>query len=209
MSINGKNEKAILLSGFEPFGGEKINPSWEAVKTFDGAIVGDYHVRTFRLPVSFKKAKNKVCQVLKDSNPDFYIAFGQAGGITRIQLERIGLNLMDARIPDNDGYKPRDVPIFEDAPLAYRSTIDLNELKKALRCAKIPVKISNHAGAYVCNLVLFTALHCSKKYDLKTKVGFVHVPFIFEQILGRDRPAFPLEYVIKAIKIILETLQKI
>ncbi len=208
MTLKNKHRKLILLSGFEPFGGEKINPSWEAVKTFEGTIIGDYLVKTLRLPVSFEKAKNEVCRVLKDTNPDFYIAFGQAGGITRIQLERIGLNLMDARIPDNDGYKPKDSSIFENAPLAYKSTIDLDRIKKALMNAKIPVKISNHAGTYVCNLVLFTALHCASKYNLKTKVGFVHVPFIFEQTLGRDSPAFPLEYVIKAIRIILETLVK-
>ena len=201
-----KSYKIILLSGFEPFGGEKINPSWEVVRNFQDEKIGDYKIEVTQLPVSFKKAKSIIWDTLTNMNPDYYIALGQAGGITKIQFERIALNLMDARIPDNDKYKPEDQPIFQDAPLAYRTNIPIKKLRDELLNAKIPATISNHAGAYVCNLVFFTALHATYSKNLKTKVGFIHIPFIFEQVLNKNSPSFPLEYVKKALKIVLKKL---
>ena len=198
--------KIIILSGFEPFGGEKINPSWETIKKFSGEQIKNYEIKTILLPVAYKRAREIVYNTILETKPDFFIGFGQAGGITRIQLERIALNLMDSKSPDADKYVAKGEKIFSDGPLAYEATIPLEKIYEKIKREEIPVKISNHAGAYVCNLVFYTARYCVDKNSLKTKVGFIHLPYLFQQILNKDRPGFPIEYLEKAVNIVLETL---
>ncbi len=199
----------ILLSGFEPFGGEKINPSWEAVKKFKETMINGYKVEVFQLPVSFIKAREIIYEKLTKVEPDFFITLGQAGGVTKLHIETIALNVMYSKKPDNEKFIPKGQAIFDNAPLAYRINLNAELLVEKLLQAGIPAKISFHAGTYVCNLVLYTSLHAIHKEKLRTKTAFIHVPYIFQQILNKDRPAFPLEYIEKGVRVILETITKI
>lgn len=198
--------RIILLSGFEPFGGEKINPSWETVKKFDSSMIREYEAKALLLPVSYERARKLVCEKILEIKPHYFIGFGQAGGITRIQLERIALNLMDSNLPDADKYVAKGEKIFSDGPLAYSATIPITKIYERIKSAGIPVRISNHAGTYVCNLVFYTARYCVDKNSLDTKVGFIHLPYLFQQVLNRDKPGFPLEYLEKSVEILLNTL---
>ena len=201
-------EKKIVLTGFEPFGGEKINPSWEIVKTFNGEKIFGFKIKAFRLPVSYKRAREMVLRILNGEKPQIFIGFGQAGGRARISLERVALNLMDGEKPDVDGYRPRGELIFKDAPLAYFTNINVDKIVDILREEGYPVTVSNHAGAYICNLVFFTAFYARDKFGLDSKIGFIHVPYSIEQILKKERPGLPLDYMRSVAKRALELIVK-
>ncbi|WP_175059339.1 pyroglutamyl-peptidase I [Thermococcus sp. 2319x1] len=190
----------VLVTGFEPFGGEKINPSWEAVKGLPEKIENAEIIK-HQLPVSFRGVKEKLLKIIEDVKPDVVILTGQAGGRVNITVERVAINVMDARMEDNEGYKPEDEPIFEDAPAAYFATIPVKRIVKALRENKIPSMVSNSAGTYVCNTAMYTALHYIAVNGLEAKAGFIHVPYIPEQVLEKPQPSMSLEMIRKAIEI--------
>jgi len=193
----------VLVTGFEPFGGEKINPSWEAVKELPEKI-GNAEIIKHQLPVSFKGVKEKLPKIIEDVRPDVVVLTGQAGGRVNITVERVAINVMDARMEDNEGYKPEDEPIFEDAPAAYFATIPVKRIVNALRENKIPAMVSNSAGTYVCNTAMYTALHYIATNGLEAKVGFIHVPYIPEQVLEKPQPSMSLEMIRKAIEIAIK-----
>jgi len=193
----------VLVTGFEPFGGEKINPSWEAVKGLPEEIEGAEIVKR-QLPVSFKKVREMLPALIDDVKPDIVILTGQAGGRANITVERVAINVMDARMEDNEGYKPEDEPIFENAPAAYFATIPIKRIVKALRENRIPAMVSNTAGTYVCNTAMYTALHYISSNGLKAKAGFIHVPYIPEQVLEKPQPSMSLEMIRKAIEIAIK-----
>ncbi|ALV62540.1 Pyrrolidone-carboxylate peptidase [Thermococcus sp. 2319x1] len=190
----------VLVTGFEPFGGEKINPSWEAVKGLPEKIKNAEIIK-HQLPVSFKGVKEKLPKIIEDVKPDVVILTGQAGGRVNITVERVAINVMDARMEDNEGYKPEDEPIFEDAPAAYFATIPVKRIVKALRENKIPSMVSNSAGTYVCNTAMYTALHYIAVNGLEAKAGFIHVPYIPEQVLEKPQPSMSLEMIRRAVEI--------
>lgn len=193
----------VLVTGFEPFGGEKINPSWEAVKGLPEKIE-DAEIIKHQLPVSFKGVKEKLPKIIEDIRPDVVVLTGQAGGRVNITVERVAINIMDARMEDNEGYKPEDEPIFEDAPAAYFATIPIKRIVKALKENKIPAMVSNSAGTYVCNTAMYTALHYISTNGLNAKAGFIHVPYIPEQVLEKPQPSMSLEIIRKAIEIAIK-----
>ncbi|MCO6040752.1 pyroglutamyl-peptidase I [Thermococcus alcaliphilus] len=193
----------VLVTGFEPFGGEKINPSWEAVKELPEKI-GNAEIIKHQLPVSFKGVKEKLPKIIEDVRPDVVVLTGQAGGRVNITVERVAINVMDARMEDNEGYKPEDEPIFEDAPAAYFATIPVKRIVNALRENKIPAMVSNSAGTYVCNTAMYTALHYIAINGLEAKAGFIHVPYIPEQVLEKPQPSMSLEMIRKAIEIAIK-----
>ncbi|WP_087037972.1 pyroglutamyl-peptidase I [Thermococcus litoralis] len=193
----------VLVTGFEPFGGEKINPSWGAVKELPEKI-GNAEIIKHQLPVSFKGVKEKLPKIIEDVRPDVVVLTGQAGGRVNITVERVAINVMDARMEDNEGYKPEDEPIFEDAPAAYFATIPVKRIVNALRENKIPAMVSNSAGTYVCNTAMYTALHYIATNGLEAKVGFIHVPYIPEQVLEKPQPSMSLEMIRKAIEIAIK-----
>ena len=196
----------VLVTGFEPFGEEKVNPSWEAVKMLPD-VVGDAEIVKYQLPVSFKKVRELLPEIISKEKPEVIILTGQAGGRVNITVERVAINVMDSTKEDNDGYKPEDEPIFEDAPAAYFSTLPIKRIVRALRENKIPAMVSNTAGTYVCNTAMFTALHYVATNDLNAKAGFIHVPYIPEQVLEKNAPSMPLEMIKRAIEIaIVKTL---
>ena len=187
--------KRILMTGFEPFGGQKINPSWQAVQ----GVTAPEGVELIRreLPVRWYDTSAAVKALIDGLHPDAVLLTGQAGGAERIRVERVGLNLRDAGAADNAGIVVRDTPVIENAPTAYFSTFAYKEILAALTNAGLPAAYSFSAGAYLCNEALYTTLHLLPE----AKCGFIHLPFLPEQ---SDRHfTLPLEKQILALQLVL------
>lgn len=180
MTRASHTEPVVLLTGFEPFGGEAVNPSWRAVARLDDARVGGHRVATRSLPTAFAASLKALQEALDHLQPACVIAVGQAGGRSAISLERVAINLIDARIPDNDGAQPIDQPVVAGGPSAYFSTLPLKSMLVALREAGIPADISFSAGTYVCNHVFYGLRHALGEHT-GVRAGFVHVPYLPEQ----------------------------
>jgi len=191
-----------LLTGFEPFGGDALNPSWSAVRLLASRRDGpaDLHVR--ELPVTFAGAGPALETALDEVSPDIVIAVGLAGGEERIRVERVAINLDDARIPDNAGAQPIDAPILEDGPAAYFATLPVKAAVAAIEARGIPAYVSQTAGTFVCNHVFYLLQH-----TLATRPGirggFVHVPYTPEMVEGSGRPAMPVESIADALDAVL------
>ncbi|NJE11005.1 pyroglutamyl-peptidase I [Thermococcus sp. MAR1] len=194
----------VLITGFEPFGGEEINPSWEAVSGLPDEIDGAEIIKR-QLPVTFNGVRKILPRLIMEERPDVVILTGQAGGRPNITVERVAINVMDSKMPDNKGFAPEDEPVFEGAPAAYFATLPIKAIVRALREAKIPAGISNTAGTYVCNTAMFTALHTIAVAGMETKAGFIHVPFSHEQALEKPRPSMAVETIGKAFEVAIRT----
>ena len=187
--------KQLLITGFEPFGGETVNPSWEAVRLLPEAL-GDYRLTKLQIPTVFGRAAGTVLEAARTLHPDVILCIGQAGGRSSVTPEVVGLNLREARIPDNAGNRPENVPVVPGAPAAYFSTVPVRAMVGAIRDAGLPAALSYSAGAFVCNDVLFSLLHA---FDgTQTKVGFIHVPFLPEQA-KENAPSLPLADIVAAL----------
>lgn len=195
----------LLLTAFEPFGGEALNPTKMMLEELDTSSLNGNIIKVI-LPTSFKGAKEKLLESLKEYEPDVVISLGQAENRTNISLERVAINVMDARIKDNDGDQPRDLPIKEEGETAFFATLPLRGIEDALHLEKIPCSISNTAGTYVCNMVMYLALDSFK--DSKKRAGFIHVPMTHEQVLKRSIPSMSMDTLMKGLKTILETVLK-
>lgn len=193
----------IIVTGFDPFGGEKINPSIECVKALPG-IKGVELIR-LELPTVFKESAKRLNEVINEVKPDAVLSVGQAGGRPGITMERIAINVDDARIPDNISQQPIDETIQTKGAAAYFSTLPIKRIVKAIREAGIPVEVSNSAGTFVCNHIMYQALFAATKADKPFKAGFMHIPFIPEQTT--DKPSLPLEESTKALQIAIETIR--
>ena len=194
----------ILLTGFEPFGGEKINPSWEAVRRVK-APAGAELVRAC-LPVTFREAPLQLKELIRRETPDAVVCVGQAGGRDGISLERVAVNLMDARIPDNSGFQPSDEPLEPGGPAAYFSSLPLRRMEAALKEAGLPAQISNTAGLFVCNCVFFAAAALAETERPGMRAGFIHVPYLSEQAEDKNAPSLSLEDDILALETICQIL---
>ena len=193
----------IIVTGFDPFGGEKINPSIECVKALP-EIEGVEIIR-LELPTVFKESALRLNEVIDDVKPDAVLSVGQAGGRPGITMERIAINVDDARIPDNSSQQPIDEVIQGDGEAAYFSTLPIKRIVKAIREAGISAEVSNTAGTFVCNHIMYQALFAATKADKPFKAGFMHIPFIPEQTT--DKPSLPLEESTKALQIAIETIR--
>lgn len=191
----------ILITGFEPFGGETINPSWEAVKSLP-EVISEYSLTKLLLPVVFGEAASLALKTAEEINPDFILCIGQAGGRAEVTPELVAINLRHASIPDNNGNQPKDEPIKAGAPAAYFSTIPARKIADAINAAGVPSKLSYSAGAYVCNDLLYTLL--SHYENSNTKVGFIHIPYSTEQ--GKS-PSMDMPDIIKALTVAIENLE--
>ena len=193
----------IIVTGFDPFGGEKINPSIECVKALP-EIEG---VELFRveLPTVFKESAIRLNEVINDVKPDAVLCVGQAGGRPGVTMERVAINVDDARIPDNISQQPIDEVIQLDGEAAYFTTLPIKRIVNAIRKAGIPAEVSNTAGTFVCNHIMYQALFAATKAVKPFKAGFMHIPFIPEQTT--DKPSLPLEESTKALKIAIETIR--
>lgn len=170
----------ILFTGFTPFGGDTVNPSWDVLQDEPFNIPG-VEIACRRLPVSFRRAVPLLEQYIDIEKPDMVIALGQAGGINGLRIERIGINLLDARIPDNDGYQPVDLAAAEGSAPAYFSTVPVKRMAEAVIAEGIPCDVSYSAGTFVCNQVLYGILHYASVRNLTLTGGFIHIPYSLEQ----------------------------
>jgi len=178
----------ILVTGFEPFGGEAINPSWEAVRRLNSDVSG---VRVERLLVrtTYADSIGTVTEAIDRLHPAFVLMVGQAGGRSELSVERVAVNRDDAQAPDNAGVLREDVPVVAEGPAAYLATLSVRQIVAGLRSAGFPAVVSNTAGLFVCNHLFYGVLNHITTHNLDTKAGFVHVPFLPEQVL--DKPGTP------------------
>lgn len=194
----------ILVTGFQPFGGESVNPSFEAVKLMPNTIAGAEIIKA-DLPVVFGLAIEELDKLIAKHNPDAVLCTGQAGGRTHMGVERVGINCDDGRIPDNAGYQPKGVPTVEGGPDAYFATLPIKAMVANMKKYLVPAEVSNTAGTYVCNHILYGCLHLlATKYPGK-RGGFIHVPYLPEQVLEKKNTAsMPLELIAKGFEAAVE-----
>lgn len=178
----------ILLTGFEPFGGEPVNPSWEVARALHGESIAGHTVQARSLPTSFASAPLALAEALAELQPRLVLALGQASGRSEVSIERIAINLIDARIADNDGARPQDQPVLAGAPAAWFSTLPVKAMRDALRAAGHPAGLSLSAGAFVCNQVFFALQQHLAGSGVRS--GFVHLPALPEQA-ARSQPSVP------------------
>ena len=194
--------KKLLITGFDPFGGDAINPSWEAVRLLPDRI-GEYDITKLEIPTIFGAGAKKVLDIAAELKPDVIICVGQAGGRMSITPEVIGINLREARIPDNTGNQPLNTPIVADAPAAYFSTIPIRKMVEYINEEGIPASLSYSAGAFVCNDLLYTLLN--HYAGTSTLAGFIHVPYLPEQA-GDKFFSLPLEKICAALTAAINAL---
>jgi pyroglutamyl-peptidase len=191
------------MTGFEPFGGEAVNASWEAVRRLEGLRLDECVVKTMQLPTVFGEADEKLLAEIRESRPDAVIMVGQAAGREAIALERRAINRAHAFIADNAGRQPSDQKVRHDAPHSYGSTLPVSTITRALRNAGIAVKSSLSAGTFVCNSVFFSACHHRETANPRMPVGFIHVPLTAEQAARRAAPppSMPVDRLVAALRL--------
>lgn len=178
----------VLLTAFDPFGGEPVNPALEAVKLVADKV-GDVDVVKLEVPTVFRKSIAAVAAAMEKEKPDAVLCIGQAGGRYDLTPERVAINMDDARIKDNEGNQPIDLPIFEDGAPAYFTNLPIKAMVQAIRKAGVPASVSNTAGTFVCNHLMYGVLYTIAKNYPGMKGGFMHVPFVPSQVVNRPSPA--------------------
>ena len=194
-----------LVTGFDPFGGDKVNPSSLAVSRLKKKV-GKVTVLTAVLPTSYARSGKVLREAIDKAKPDLVLCVGQAGGRTDLCLERVGINLQDARIPDNDRKQPIDVPVRADGPAAYFATLPIKACVAEMRKAGLPAVVSNTAGTFVCNHILYALMDIIASHPVKMRGGFLHIPYVPEQAarLG-GAPSMAVDDIVRGIEIILAT----
>ena len=197
----------VLMTGFEPFDGNSFNPSWAAVEALQAPE--GFEIRKLRLPVVYQKAPALLIEEMRAWVPDAVICVGLADGRSEITPERVAVNAMDETIPDNEGVFPHGDPIDPDGPAAYMTRLPIHRITRRLREAGIPAKISNTAGVYVCNNLMYGLLRAIAEEPLfrDVKGGFIHVPATKEMGLPESVPVLPMETLVQALRIAVETLK--
>ncbi|HUP98164.1 MAG TPA: pyroglutamyl-peptidase I [Usitatibacter sp.] len=200
----------VLVTGFDPFGGEKANPSWEICTRLPASIAG-LRVETCRVPCEFRRAIEAVTQAIERHRPVLVISLGQAGGRAQLSVERVAINIDDARLADNAGASPIDEPIAAGGPAAYFATIPVKAVTAAIRAAGVPAQLSNSAGTYVCNHLMYGVLHFLAHRapsplgegggEGRVRAGFIHVPYAEQQVLDKPGVAsMAIETMAKAVE---------
>ena len=200
--------KTVLITGFEPFGGYSINPSQLLLEECAGFPNKHVHIRPLLLPVDWKTVRQTLPRTVRSMKPDIVLSMGQADGRTMVSLERVAINVLHFRIPDNKGHKPLNQPIIKSGPTAYFAKMPLDRLHDTLQNHDIPAQISNTAGTYLCNQTMYLGLHAST-FVKKIKIcGFIHVPLLPEQVAEKQSslPSMSFEIMKKAMEIILDTV---
>lgn len=196
--------KTVLLTGFEPFDGADVNPSWEAARALDGWSGPGFQVAARELPCVFGRANLALFDAIDALQPDIVIAVGQGGGRHEISVERVALNVDDANMPDNAGQQPVDATIADGGPAAYFSTLPIKAIVKSLRLRGFPAGVSQTAGTFVCNHVFYGLMQHAQGKGLKA--GFIHVPFLPQQVADRANaaPSMALNDIIDGLRIAVE-----
>lgn len=196
----------LLLTAFEPFGGDTTNPAQDAVKLVPSTIKGVDIVK-IDVPVVFDKAGETVYQAMVKEKPDVVLCIGQAGGRIGLTPERVAINLQDARIPDNDGKQPFDKKCFADGENAYFTRIPVKAMVEYMKKANIPASVSYTAGTFVCNDLMYSVLYHIAKEFPDMKGGFMHVPFTHNQVINRpNTPSMSVEDIAKGIEVSIEAI---
>lgn len=198
----------LLLTGFEPFGKQTSNASEQVVKRLAEKGVKGFELETAILPVNRLEAPDQLLRLFFKHQPDAVVSLGEAGGRPAISLERIGVNLLDYTTPDNGGNLATDRWIQGEGDLAYFTTLPTRKMLSAIQAAGIPATLSMSAGTYICNQVMYEMLHHVKTFNLSTKAGFIHLPYLPEQAANTDRllPSMSLKTQCKAMRIGLQAL---
>lgn len=190
----------ILVTGFDPFGGESVNPAWEAVSRIKDEIAGAEVIK-LQVPTVFKRSIERLEAGIAEHKPDAVICVGQAGGRFDVTPERVAINIDDARIKDNEGNQPIDIPVFEDGAPAYFSTLPVKAIVKEINEAGLPSTLSNTAGTFVCNHIMYGVLYLAEKKYPKMRAGFIHVPYIPQQVVDKKgSPSMALEDIVKSLE---------
>lgn len=199
------NRPVVLVVGFEPFDGDPVNPSMQIARRLDGEAIAGRAVVGAILPVTFTDAPTALAELMDRRRPELVVALGQAGGRAEISLERIAINLIDARIPDNNGLQPIDVPVLEGGPDAHFSTLPIKAIKARLESLGIPCALSLSAGSFVCNQVFYWLCHVLGNEHPSVRGGFIHVPWLPEQAeCHPGQPAMELETMIDGVRAAIE-----
>lgn len=197
----------VMVTGFEPFGGDRSNPSWEAVQALPDRV-GPAEIIMCEIPTAFEKAARLIREKLDETRPDALLCLGLYGGSPSIRVERVAVNLQDARIPDNDGARPQDTPICLGGPDAYFATLPTRKIVEAIASAGIPAVLSYSAGTYVCNTLLYSALDHLAQRGRHIPCGFLHIPYSpkLAAELGGTAPSMETAAVVRALTIAIECL---
>jgi len=192
----------VLVTGFDPFGGSADNPSWRAARALHGREVGGHRIVGASLPTVFGDAIGQLRELLLSQRPALVVCTGQAGGRVAMSLERVAVNVNDARIPDNAGAQPVDTPVVEDAPAAYFSTLPIKAMLAAMLDAGIAAEVSQTAGTFVCNHVFYGLMHelATQPLLAGTRGGFIHVPWLPDQ----GHPSMPLDKIVVGLQVAIE-----
>ena len=191
--------KKLLITGFDPFGGQSVNPSWAAVEQLPEQV-GEFALCKLMIPTVFEKAARIVQEEAAWIGADVILCVGQAGGRSAVTPERIAINVRSASMPDNEGYQPVEEPVVQGGPDGIFDTVPVYAMAQAIRDAGVPGAVSNTAGTFVCNDVLYTLLH--RYAGTKTRIGFIHFPYLPTQ----GEPNLPLEETVKALKAAIEAV---
>ena len=179
--------KKLLITGFQPFDGESVNPALEVAKGLQGKTINGYEVIAREIPVVRFEALKAVQAAIEELQPDAVITIGQAGGRPDITVERVGINIDDFRIPDNKGNQPIDEPVVIGGPVAYWATLPIKKMVANVKAQGIPASVSNSAGTYVCNHLLYGLLHyLTTQGKTAIPAGFIHIPYLPEQMAVRS-----------------------
>ena len=191
----------ILVTAFEPFGGDALNASQEILNALPETL-GGVRLEKRLLPVSFRASSRLALEAAERLRPEAIVCLGQAGGRDVVTPERVAVNLMDAAISDSDGFQPVDEPVIPNAPAAYFSTLPVKAMVEAMQRVGVPARLSNSAGTYVCNALMFAMLHQTKDIPC----GFIHVPYLTEQGKGETAPSLPKEIILRGAAACLQIL---
>lgn len=199
---------SVLLTGFDPFGdigpaGLVLNPSWMAVEALQGKRIAGHRIVAAQLPTVFGASALELVRLLKLHKPALVICVGQAGGRSAVSLERVAINVNDARIPDNTGSQPVDTPVVQGGPAAYFGTLPIKAMLQALQTAGVAAEVSQTAGTFVCNHVFYALMHAlaTQRGLKRTRGGFIHVPYVPEQVAGQSMPNMPLQDIVRGLRL--------
>lgn len=193
----------VLLTGFDPFGGEAVNPSWLAAQALQGRRIAGHRVVAARLPVVFGESLAVLHRLLAAHRPALVVCAGQAGGRAALSLERVAINVDDARIPDNANCQPVDEPVVAQGPAAYFSTLPVKAMRQALRQGGIAAEVSQTAGTFVCNHVFYGLMHAlaTRRGFRRTRGGFIHVPWL----PGQGEPSMALDEMVRGLRLAIRS----
>lgn len=203
----GSTPRTVLLTGFDPFGGDRLNPSWQVAERLRDETIAGHRVVVAQLPTAFARAPAALRTALRRHRPALVICVGQAGGRRAISFERVAINVVDARIPDNDGAQPVDAPVVRGGEAAYFATLPIKAMRAALDAAGLPAEISQTAGTFVCNQIFYVLMRALARMPApRPRGGFVHVPWLPAQTADRPgAPSMPLDDMVAGLRIAIDT----